>query len=423
MTIPATPTSTEPKAEAETEQRKERGEERASERTPTTTSDLHITQVSPFFTPHIGGVESHVLALSRWLVTEGYRVTVVSSKLGDEPAEEFIDGIHVIRLEPLAEVFSTPINYQFRRRLVQLETDIVHAHSPPPLTEVSAARAAEELGVPFVLTYHCDLELPSPLGTLLTELYRRTLGLYALRKADAIITTTDSYHATSRSVWAYEPVVIPNAINADLFNPEISGEQIRERYALEDSKIVLFVGRLRRHKGLEFLIESARYVDDDVRYIIVGSGDFRPAMEKMIHDLGLDDTVILAGRVPDEELPYYYGACDVFVLPSVSRLEAFGIVGLEAMATATPTVVSNIPGVCEVIEDGKEGLLAEPMNARALAEKLGILLSDAERRKKMGEQGRATVVNKFHWGEVVKQFTALYERLAAGTQRRRGTEG
>ena len=109
---------------------------------------------------------------------------------------------------------------------------------------------------------------------------------------------------------------------------------------------------------MEYFIESAKYTDPDIKYIIVGSGNFLPKMEKLIEIFGVGDRVILAGEVTNEELTVYHAAADVFVLPSVSRLEAFGIVGLEAMASGTPTVVSNIPGVSEVIEDGREGLRA-----------------------------------------------------------------
>ena len=107
-----------------------------------------------------------------------------------------------------------------------------------------------------------------------------------------------------------------------------------------------------------------------------------------------------------------YAACDVFVLPSVSRLEAFGIVALEAMATAKPVVVADIPGVREVIDNGKEGLLADPVNPQDLAEKIRWLLADPAARRTMGERGREKVVSSFSIERVTDQIEALYRSVA-----------
>src|SRR5438445_81827 len=118
-------------------------------------------------------------------------------------------------------------------------------------------------------------------------------------------------------------------------------------------------------------------------------------MKRFANSMGVADRVRFLGRVSEENLPKVYAACDVFVLPSVSRLEAFGIVALEAMATAKPVVVADIPGVREVIDNGKEGLLADPVNPQDLAEKIRWLLADPAARRTMGERGREKVVSSF----------------------------
>jgi rhamnosyl/mannosyltransferase len=128
--------------------------------------------------------------------------------------------------------------------------------------------------------------------------------------------------------------------------------------------------------------------------------------------MGVEDRVRFLGRVPDEDLASVYAACDVFVLPSVSRLEAFGIAALEAMSTAKPVVVSDIPGVREVIEDGREGLLADPVNPQDLGEKILRLLSDPEARKEMGRRGREKVLADFTIDRVTDRIEALYRSLA-----------
>jgi len=125
------------------------------------------------------------------------------------------------------------------------------------------------------------------------------------------------------------------------------------------------------------------------------------------------DRVIFTGRVSRDDLPSYFAACDVFVLPSVSRLEAFGIVALEAMASGKPVVVSDIPGVREVITDGREGVLADPVNPEDLALKIRALLADDKKRAEMGRAGRATVEKTFSIESVADQVEAVYREVSA----------
>ncbi len=150
------------------------------------------------------------------------------------------------------------------------------------------------------------------------------------------------------------------------------------------------------------------------RFLVVGEGSLLEAMKRLANSMGVADRVRFLGRVSEENLPKVYAACDVFVLPSVSRLEAFGIVALEAMATAKPVIVADIPGVREVIEDGREGLLAEPMNARDLAEKIRRLLADPEARRVMGQRGREKVLESFGIELVTDRIENVYRAVLDG---------
>jgi len=373
---------------------------------------MKIAQLSPYFYPHLGGVESHVLELSKKLIDRGHEVFVVTTRLEDTEEEDVVEGVPVKRVEPLSILFSTPIVPGINKKLIEEDFDILHSHTPPPLMSFSGARAAERKDVPFVLTYHCDLEIPNIFGPLIVTLYQRTLGTYTVSKSDKIITTTTTYGATSRAVWYKEADVIPNAVDAERFHPSNEGRSVREELGIGDKKMVMYVGRVVYHKGLEYFVESAKYLDDqDVHYVLVGSGDFRPELEKIVEREGLEDKVTFAGRVSNEKLPNYYGACDVFVLPSVSRLEAFGIVALEAMASGVPVVISDIPGVREVIVEGDQGLLAEPMNSKDIAGKIRVLLENPELGEKMGRKGRKRVVEKFTWEKVAEDIEEVYRSL------------
>ncbi|HYS71615.1 MAG TPA: glycosyltransferase family 4 protein, partial [Thermoplasmata archaeon] len=260
-------------------------------------------------------------------------------------------------------------------------------------------------------TYHCDLDIPTFVGNVLTGLYQRTYGRQAMRRAEKLIVTTETYAATSRAIWRYNPVVIPNPVDAQRFRPDVDGSAIRGRWDLApDERAVLLVGRVVPHKGIEHLVEAARSLDH-ARVVIVGDGPFLPEVRRLAATFGVGDRIVFQGKVPFHDLPAYYAACDVFALPSVSRLEAFGIVALEAMATAKPVVVTDIPGVREVVTNGVEGLLAEPVNPPDLAAKINALLADLALRVAMGARGRKKVESQFGIARITDAVEAVYREV------------
>lgn len=372
-------------------------------------------QVSPWFYPHLGGVESHVMDVARELAARGHEVTVVTTRHTSSAAErETMDGFDVIRVKPATVVLRTPITPRIRAVLRALAADVVHAHMPPPLSAHYAADVCEARRLPLVVTYHCDVELPSLLGSFVEALYRRSLGESTLEQAAEVIVTTRTYAATSRAVWRHNPTVIPNAVDARRFHPEVDGTGVRQRLKIPpDRPVALLVGRIVPHKGVEHFIEAARHVPE-AQFLVAGEGSSLEAMEELAEAIRVKDRVRFLGRISQDNLPKVYAACDVFVLPSVSRLEAFGIVALEAMATGKPVVVADIPGVREVIEDGREGLLADPVNPQDLAEKMRRLLEDPDLRREMGRRGRERVLADFTIEKVTDAILRVYEGARAG---------
>jgi len=375
---------------------------------------MRIIQVSPWFYPHLGGVESHVYSICTELAKRGHEVEVLTSRhKKDLPAKETLDGFVVTRLKPAATMMRTPIVPRTKAALRERKADVFHAHSPPPLSSYYTSKIASETGIPFVLTYHCDIEIPSVFGLVTEELYRRTLGARTMRRASRIVVTTETYAATSRAIWKYSPVVIPNPVDFDFFRPDVDGSVCRRMLGISPSKhMVLLVGRIVPHKGIEYLVEAAQYVDN-AKFVIGGEGPSLGAVKRMARVFDVQEKVIFTGRVPRAKLPEYYAACDVAVLPSVSRLEAFGIAALEAMSTGKPVVVSDMPGVREVITDGTEGLLCEPLNAEDLAAKVNTLLADQKKREDMGRAGRKKVLERFGIKRVVDSLESVYRDVTS----------
>jgi glycosyltransferase involved in cell wall biosynthesis len=224
--------------------------------------------------------------------------------------------------------------------------------------------------------------------------------------------TTKTYAATSRSVWHFNPVVIPNAVDTKEFKPNIDCSVIKKRHNLEGKNVVLYIGRIKFHKGIEYFVSAAKFFKSDTHFLIVGTGDYKDVIRDYIRNLGLEDRVTLVGKVPYKELPLYYSASDVFVLPSLTRLEAFGIVGLEAMASSKPVIISDIPGVREVITDGQEGFLTPPMEIEQMAQKIKKLLTDPKLRKRMGMAGRKKVVKYFEISKIVDKLEKVYGKVS-----------
>ncbi|UCH90124.1 MAG: glycosyltransferase family 4 protein, partial [Thermoplasmata archaeon] len=375
-------------------------------------SFMKIIQVCPYFYPHIGGVESHVLSLSKALVGKDHKVAVYTSKYENNLKDhEVIDNIEIHRIKTAMNLFTTPIFPKVKKILKKEEADVIHAHTPPPFAEYYVSRACKRTKIPFVVTYHCDPEIPNILSTPITGIYRRTFGYYALIHTDKIIVHTETYGATSRAIWKFDPVIIPSAIDINRFRPDNDGSVVRKKHGLEGKKVVLYVGRFKYHKGLEYLVEAATKLDKDTYFILVGSGDYYSTLKKLIIKNDLQDRFIFPGHVSADLLTKYYAAADVFALPSVLRLEAFGLVIVEAMATGKPVVISDIPGVREVIEDNVHGYLVEPANSSDLAEKLEILLKDPKLCKKIGRAGRKKVEESFNWDKVVKNILDVYESI------------
>lgn len=375
---------------------------------------MRIGLVTSWFHPHVGGVETHVRSLAAELARRGHGVSVLTSNYAKLPGEETIDGFRVRRVRCAAVVLRTPVTPALRLEFPPGRFDVVHAHSPPPLSAYYAATGCERSRTPFVVTYHCDLEIPTAYGRALTSFYSRTWGAGTMARATKVISTTETYAATSRAIWRFTPMVIPNAVDHMRFRPDVDGKVVRDRLHLRsDDPVVLFVGRLVPHKGIEHLVEAAKHVPDAM-FVVAGDGPFLPEARRLAALFGVEERILFAGKIAYRDLPEYYAACDLFVLPSVSRLEAFGIVALEAMATARPVVVTDIPGVREVVTDGVEGLLADPVHPADLAAKIRTILQDRGRARAMGEKGRSKVEERFSLSKVTDAIEAVYRQVATG---------
>ncbi|MGI0152007.1 MAG: glycosyltransferase family 4 protein, partial [Thermoplasmata archaeon] len=186
---------------------------------------------------------------------------------------------------------------------------------------------------------------------------------------------------------------------------------IRARLGLTDRRVIGFTGRLVPHKGVDTLLRALARLPADVALLVVGRGPDLPELSELARRLGLSGRVRFCPRVSDEELPAFLKAADLFVFPSVNRLEGFGLAVAEALATGLPVVVADIPGVREIIEPGVEGLLAEPLLEEDLAAKLCELLDDPSRRERMGRAARSRAESRYGVTTITASLMDVYRRL------------
>jgi rhamnosyl/mannosyltransferase len=179
-----------------------------------------------------------------------------------------------------------------------------------------------------------------------------------------------------------------------------------------EAPVVLFVGRLVEYKGVDVLLRALAGLEH-VRAVLVGDGPRRVALEELAADLGLGGgRVTFAGEVTDEQMARFYAACDLFVLPSVTRAEAFGVVQLEAMAAGKAVVSTSVPtGVPWVNQHERTGLVVPPGDVPALRAAIRRLLADPDLRARMGREGRARVARDFTPARMIQQMLALYREV------------
>ncbi|HTP55395.1 MAG TPA: glycosyltransferase family 4 protein [Thermoplasmata archaeon] len=375
---------------------------------------MRIVQVAPFFYPHAGGVESHVRTLAGELAREGHQVTVVTSRYHrDLPPFEERDGYRIVRTPSAGVLFNTPIDVAAGRTVRSVPADVVHLHYPPPLTSFFASRAMDGTGVPMCLTYHCDLFLPGIAGRAISGLYERAFLPPTLARVRRIVVHTRSYGSTSAVLRGRELEIIPSIVDLARFRPGIDASGLRGDLRLDGKRVVAFTGRLVPHKGVDVIVHALRELPPDVVLLVVGAGALLPDLVGLAARVGVADRVRFCPRVADDDLPRYLALAEMFVFPSQNRLEGFGLAAAEAMAMGLPVIVADVPGVREIIEDRREGLLTEPLIASDVARKIRTLLDDPALAQRMGAAGRRRAEARFGLRTVAGQLIRMYEGLSA----------
>lgn len=367
---------------------------------------MHIIRVRHLFYPYMP--HDYFYELSSRQAKMGNEVDVLTwNRNGHYSEEAMAEGFIVHRLRGLnfcieGIIQEYPYLPGLPAKIAMLKPDVVHAESHLFLTTVQALRKARKLHIPSVVTVHGVFAERGVVINFAQHTYLRTLGLEIFRSADRVICLTQGdAEEIVRFGCPFEKIMlVPNAVDTERFKP------CKER----DDNLVVWVGRFVPEKGLKYLVEAAKIVPnefEDVKFLLVGYGPLKAKIMKLVYEHGLLGRVVsFRGPLSRDEVARVLGKAVVFVFPSLK--EGLPLSVLEAMACGVPVVGSDIPGINEIISDQHNGLLIPPRNSEALATAILKLLDDEDLRRKLGQNARKSIVEKYSWNTIAGKIEKVY---------------
>jgi glycosyltransferase involved in cell wall biosynthesis len=341
----------------------------------------------------------HDLAI-RQAASAKVKVLVSNSSARNESLQ--IDGLQIERAAKLATIASMPVCPGLTSAIHRSPADIVHLHVPNPgaaLAFLLSGHTGE-----LVITHHADT-----LGRQILRRFSDPIIQRAMCRARRIIVTSTRYLNSSLELKPFREkcsviplgIALPRSIDSN--GPAV--QQLRARFG---DRIVLAVGRLVPYKGFDVVIRAMKPVD--AKLILIGAGPQYSELKQLAASEGVEEKVTMLGRV--EDISPYFAAASFFVMPSVTRAEAFGLVQLEAMAAGLPVINTDIEsGVPEVSKDGVTGITVQPRDAAALAFAMQLLLDRNDLRDRYGAAARARCQAEYSADLMAARTEAVYSEV------------
>jgi len=388
---------------------------------------MKILTVCPKFYPSLAsGVARAAYEICKGLVKAGHEVTVYTSNALDQTStvEEKnqvvdINGIKVYYFGTIFykqawkhKLFITPKIVNVAMRELHI-FDIIHLHELRCFSSIVCHHYAKQHGIPYVLQAHGSVPTFIQKGKL-KSVFDVIWGHHILKYASRLIALTPDEVEQYKSVGISEDKIeiILNGVDVSAFEDLPQRGHFRANYGLRDSqKIILYVGRIYRLKGLDLLANAFADIlrnSSEVKLVIVGPDDgFLQAQKKLIKELGIEEKVLFTGPLFGRDKLEAYIDADVFVLPSI--FETFPVAVLEACACGLPVVVTDKCGIADIIND-QVGFVV-PYDSNQLSDAILRMLTNDEIRQQFGEKGKVLVREKFDWSQIVKQLEDIYHAV------------
>lgn len=353
-----------------------------------------------------GGTEVFAFEVAKRLSGRGHDVTFIAA---GKPGKEVREGVKTVYTGIKARTGFPPADCLLGSMMHFLtghiglgDFDVLYLH-----TGILAKLLSR---TPCVMHTWGEIIGPSPI-----TLARTATDVITALASDRIVATSKYAAGQYKRYAAFRDKVrlINPSIDTGIFRPVKS--RITRAYGLEGKNVVVFVGRISPSKGAEDMVEIARHLateNRDVKFLLIGPGDenYVSSLKRRIRDLGMKENFEFTGPVENKNLPDYYSAADLSILPS--HFETFGLVNLESQACGTPVIAYDIGGIPSTIINNKTGFLVRYGDYHGFADKINLVLSDESLRKKMGKAGMNHIRSKFRWDEnIIKLEGVLKEAI------------
>lgn len=373
---------------------------------------MKILQVNKLYYPEIGGIEKTLQQISEGLNKdpEVDLKVLVCQKKGKGHIDD-VNGVEVHRSGSMGVVASVPISLSFiwKLRRMAKDVDVMQFHLPFPLGDLACLLSGYRGKV--VAYWHSDVVKQKKWMLL----YRPVMERF-LKRADVILVGAEGIINGSKYLKPYREKckVVPFAVSDEIL--KAGGEYLSKNgHNMQTGNKqlnFLFIGRLVYYKGCSVLLDAFAKLKSDVTLTIIGDGILKEELIQQAKMQGVIKRVDFLGHVSDEKIRECMETADVFVLPSVERSEAFGLVQLEAMAYGKPVINTNLPsGVPEVSVHGVTGLTVDPGDAEGLSKAMDWMCLHFEERKCMGRTARKRVEDQYTQAVLVKNIKRIYEEL------------
>ena len=371
----------------------------------------------------VGGVARVVHDLSHRLIKDGHDVTVITYNEGNSPEYEDDRGVAVYRVNNYIINANNLIdwvmqmNFNMIAKANQLivekgNFDVIHAHDW--LVAYAAKTLKNSYNLPIVATIHATEAGRN--GGIHNELQRYlndTEWLLTYEAAEVIVNSNYMKSELQRLFGLpYEKInVVPNGVNTNIYNGIERDYNFRRKYAMDNEKIILYVGRLVYEKGVQHLIASMPKILQgyhDAKLVIAGKGGMLDELKAEAASLGLGDKVYFAGYLGGDDLKKMYKVADISVFPST--YEPFGIVALEAMLSENPIVVSDVGGLNEIVDHRVNGMKSYAGNPNSIADSVLELLYDKKLAAECVKKAKNKVRNNYNWNKIAQDTHFTYQK-------------
>ena len=376
----------------------------------------------------VGGIARVVNDLSKRLIKDGHEVTVVTYREGDAPYYELDKGVKVYRVDNFMIRPNNFIDWVMQMNfnmvakaseIIQKEGkfDVIHAHDW--LVAYAAKTLKHSFNIPIISTIHAtEAGRNSGIRDEQQKYINDSEWMLTYESTEVIVNSNYMKNELQRLFGLpFEKInVVPNGVNLLSFSGIDRDYEFRRRYAMDNEKIILFMGRLVYEKGVQHLIAAMPKILEhyhDAKLVIAGKGGMMDELKQEADALGLGAKVYFAGYMNGKDVQKMYKAADISVFPST--YEPFGIVALEAMLAERPVVVSDAGGLNEIVQHKENGMKCYCGNPNSIADSILELLFDQQLCANIVKKAKAKVRNEYNWNKIAQDTHFIYQKAICET--------